>query len=188
MKTPKIIAAAVALFMGLSSVAIAQTGPYGGRGDGPRAEQRDGHRDGHRRGERAHDRRDDRREDRQADRREDRREDRRADRRVDRRDDRRDWRRDAWRDARHGDRVAERWDRRDPRWDRHWHRGAGPQHRLYRGGHLPPHYRSHIYVVNDWRGHRLHRPPPGYHWVQTGGDYVLAAIATGVILSILLSH
>jgi Ni/Co efflux regulator RcnB len=42
--------------------------------------------------------------------------------------------------------------------------------------------------VDDWRGHRLSAPPRGYHWVQTGGDYVLAAIATGVILQLMLSN
>lgn len=173
MKTPKIIAAVVALSMGLSNVAIAHSGPHGGRGDGSQAEQRDDHRGG------------------------DRAQERRDDRRADRRDDRRDWRRDARRDSRQDVRVAdrrhdprqgERWDRRDPRWAGHGHRDARPRHDIYRGGRLPPSYRSHLYVVDDWRGHRLHRPPPGYHWVQAGGDYVLAAIATGVILSILLSH
>lgn len=67
-------------------------------------------------------------------------------------------------------------------------RGAGPDHQFYRGGRLPPQYRSRQYVVNDWRGHHLNAPPRGYHWVQTGGDYVLVAIATGVILQILLSQ
>jgi len=41
-------------------------------------------------------------------------------------------------------------------------------------------------VVNDWRGHRLSAPPRGYHWVQTGSDYVLVAIATGIILQLSL--
>jgi Ni/Co efflux regulator RcnB len=67
-------------------------------------------------------------------------------------------------------------------------RGAGPDHNFRRGGRLPPQYRSPQYVVNDWRGHHLSAPPRGYHWVQTGGDYVLAAIATGVIASILLNN
>jgi Ni/Co efflux regulator RcnB len=43
-------------------------------------------------------------------------------------------------------------------------------------------------VVDDWRGHHLSAPPRGYHWVQMGGDYVLVAIATGVILQPLLNH
>ena len=55
-------------------------------------------------------------------------------------------------------------------------RGAGPEHSFYRGERLPTYYRSHQYVVDDWRGHHLYAPPQGYHWVQAGGDYVLAAI------------
>ncbi|CAN5789662.1 hypothetical protein BH11PSE8_BH11PSE8_08140 [soil metagenome] len=67
-------------------------------------------------------------------------------------------------------------------------RGAGPDHRFYRGGYLPPEYRGRQYVVDDWRGHRLSAPPRGYHWVQSGGDYILVAIATGIIASILLNQ
>jgi len=67
-------------------------------------------------------------------------------------------------------------------------RGAGPDHDFYRGGRLPPEYRNRSYVVDDWRGHRLSAPPRGYHWVQAGGDYVLVAITTGIILSILLNN
>lgn len=72
--------------------------------------------------------------------------------------------------------------------DRHEEsRGAGPEHRFYRGGRLPPEYHDRQYVVDDWRGHHLRQPPRGYHWVQVGGDYVLVAIATGIILSVLLN-
>lgn len=67
-------------------------------------------------------------------------------------------------------------------------RGAGPNHAFHRGGRLPNSYRQRQYVVNDWRGHNLSAPPRGYHWVQTGGDYVLVAIATGIILQLLLAH
>ena len=67
-------------------------------------------------------------------------------------------------------------------------RGAGPRHDLRRGGYLTPQYRSHYYVVDNWRGHHLSAPPRGYHWVQAGNDYVLAAIATGVILQILFNR
>jgi Ni/Co efflux regulator RcnB len=67
-------------------------------------------------------------------------------------------------------------------------RGAGPDHAWYRGGRLPPQYNSRHYVVDDWRGHHLSAPPRGYHWVQAGGDYVLAAIATGIIASILINQ
>ncbi|HXD42048.1 MAG TPA: RcnB family protein [Ramlibacter sp.] len=67
-------------------------------------------------------------------------------------------------------------------------RGAGPDHRFYRGDRLPPEYRHRNYVIEDWRGHHLSAPPRGYQWVQSGGDYLLVAIATGVILQILLNN
>jgi Ni/Co efflux regulator RcnB len=41
------------------------------------------------------------------------------------------------------------------------------------------------YVVNDWRGNHLNAPPRGYQWVGVGGDFVLAAIATGLIAQII---
>jgi len=117
---------------------------------------------GHDRGDRDHDRYSQRDNDRRDDHRNDRndRNDSRDDYRNDRRDDRRD---------------ARRWD------------GAGPSHDLRRGGRLPNQYRNRQYVVDDWRGHRLRQPPRGYHWVQTGGDYVLAAIATGVIADLIIN-
>jgi len=67
-------------------------------------------------------------------------------------------------------------------------RGVGPNYEYYRGDRLPVEYRHRHYVVDDWRGHRLSAPPRGYHWVQSGGDYILVAIATGIILQILLSQ
>ncbi len=67
-------------------------------------------------------------------------------------------------------------------------RGAGPNHAFHRGERLPAEYRHRNYVVDDWRGHRLSAPPRGYHWVQTGGDYVLVAIGTGIILELLLNN
>ena len=67
-------------------------------------------------------------------------------------------------------------------------RGVGPNHSWYRGDRLPYQWRSHQYVVDDWRGHHLYAPPRGYQWVQSGGDYVLVAIATGLIAAILLNQ
>jgi Ni/Co efflux regulator RcnB len=66
--------------------------------------------------------------------------------------------------------------------------GAGPDHNFHPGDRLPPQYRNYNYVVNDWRGHHLSPPPPGYQWVQTGADYVLVAIATGLIVQLLLMN
>ncbi len=78
-----------------------------------------------------------------------------------------------------------------PDWDhpgyRHdYYRGVGPNHEWQRGARLPNEYRGHQYEVRDWRGHHLSAPPRGYHWVQVNGDYVLAAVATGIILDTLL--
>lgn len=67
-------------------------------------------------------------------------------------------------------------------------RGAGPDHSYYRGERMPPQYRTRQYIVEDWRGHHLSAPPRGYHWVQSGGAYVLVAIATGIILQLLLNN
>ena len=107
----------------------------------------------------------------------------RGDRRVDDRYDRRDDdRRDGYH-ARGGGRYGDEGYGGDRRWD-----GAGPNHDIRRGGHLPSRYRSHQYVVDNWRDHHLRPPPRGYHWVQTGGDYVLAAIATGVIADLIINH
>lgn len=100
-------------------------------------------------------------------------------------------------DMHHGGRHDDRgrheqsYDRRDDRRaDRHdnGRRGGGPDHNWYKGSRVPPQYRSQHYVVNDWRGHRLSAPPRGYHWIQNGGDYLLVAIATGVIASMVLSN
>lgn len=52
----------------------------------------------------------------------------------------------------------------------HWERG-----RRYDGP---------VYVVRDYRSYRLREPPRGYHWVRADNDYLLVAVATGVILDI----
>jgi Ni/Co efflux regulator RcnB len=96
-------------------------------------------------------------------------------------------------DRRGGDRQNQRGD--DRRSDRdaggnrgqQFHYGArGPE--WHRGGRVPAEYRNRQYVVNDWRSHRLSAPPRGYQWVQVGGDYVLVAIATGIIAQLLLNQ
>ena len=100
--------------------------------------------------------------------------------------DRRDWRehRD---DRRHYSNGYERGYRDAQRFSpqvRHY----GPPHRWSRGDRLPRGYHERYYVVNDWRGHRLHRPNPGYQWVQSGSEFLLVAVATGVIASVILSR
>jgi len=61
--------------------------------------------------------------------------------------------------------------------DENWHRGS--------------HYDGQREVVRDWHSHGLHRPPHGYEWVQSGDQFVLIAIGTGIIASVIagaLSH
>ena len=74
------------------------------------------------------------------------------------------------------------------------HRPPPPRyygHPHYYGGHPGP-YRGHwvrghrydgpVYVVNNYGYYRLRPPPRGYHWVRNGSDYLLVAVATGIIL------
>jgi Ni/Co efflux regulator RcnB len=91
-------------------------------------------------------------------------------------------------DDRHNTAQHDRPDWEHPGYRHDNSRGAGPNHDWQRGGRLPAQYRNNQYVVNDWRGHHLSAPPRGYHWVQAGSDYVLAAVATGIILDTLLSQ
>ncbi|KAA8735700.1 RcnB family protein [Acinetobacter qingfengensis] len=58
----------------------------------------------------------------------------------------------------------------------------------HRGDRLPPHFREKRYRVDNWRAHHLPRPPHGHRWVNVNGDYILVAVASGIITSILLHH
>lgn len=65
-----------------------------------------------------------------------------------------------------------------PGWDNrrgHWNRGDRLPYR-YRGDNV------------DWRAHHLPYPPRGHRWVRVNGDYLLIAIASGVIAQAILSH
>ncbi|MCD2519215.1 RcnB family protein [Massilia sp. G4R7] len=97
--------------------------------------------------------------------------------------DRHDDRRGYDNDRRGGDRY---YDARNFRRDDY--RGGGPRHDLRRGHRLSHEYRGNRYVVSDWRARHLSAPPRGHHWVRAGNDYVLAAIATGLIAQVLLSN
>ncbi len=58
-----------------------------------------------------------------------------------------------------------------------------------KGGYVPVEYRSSRYVVDDWQVYHLRQPPRGYHWVRSdNSDYLLIAIASGVIADIFLSN
>ena len=76
----------------------------------------------------------------------------------------------------------------DHRDDRHENR-QGVQHRDNRhhwrqGERLPSSYRTRAHYV-DYRKHHLRQPPRGYQWVQADNNYVMVALTTGLIASII---
>ena len=110
----------------------------------------------------------------------------------DRRDDRRDWRDDRrdWRDDRRDSRQGYREGYRDADY-----RPGPPPHapawgyRYSRGARYYDAYRGPVYVVQRYPDYHLRRPPPGYHWVRDDrGNFLMVAIATGIIADILLNH
>ena len=50
--------------------------------------------------------------------------------------------------------------------------------------HQGDHYNGGRQTV-DWRQHHLHEPPSGYEWVQSGNQFVMIAVTTGIIASII---
>lgn len=81
-----------------------------------------------------------------------------------------------------------RFDQRGGRWNerRDYYNARGPE--FHRGHYIPYEYRHRQYVVANYRMHRLPPPPRHHEWVQVGADYVLIAVATGLIASIILNH
>ena len=161
MRTTAIACAVLAGTLGFSTLASAQ-------------DWRGGHRDGDQRTEQRHDRQDRRDNDRNW--------------RQERRDDR-NWNNNGYRQ------VAPAYNQpsyvyNQPRYySQPSYAYSQPQysHRWQRGGYLPRQYLSSNYYVNNWQAYPgLYAPPYGYQWVDTGGDFVLAAIATGLIANLLV--
>lgn len=53
--------------------------------------------------------------------------------------------------------------------------------RWAKGQRFDRRYASNYRVINNYRDYRLNAPPRGYHWVRSGNDAVLVALASGVI-------
>lgn len=105
--------------------------------------------------------------------------------RVEQRDSRHFDQRDQTRYERHDGRREERsFEHRNDR--RFYYNARSPDFR--RGGYIPREFRNRQYFVADYRAHRLSPPPRGQQWVQVGPDYVLIAIATGLIAHMVLSQ
>lgn len=49
------------------------------------------------------------------------------------------------------------------------------------------HFKGHREVVGDWHNYGLRQPPQGYEWVRDGNQFVLIAVASGIISSIILN-
>lgn len=94
-------------------------------------------------------------------------------------------------DHRYDSRYDHRNDRHDSRYD-HDRRDYGRSHRDYRrwerGQRLDARYRGNGYYVSDWRRHGLRSPPRGYRWQRVNDQYVLAAVATGLIASVIIAN
>jgi Ni/Co efflux regulator RcnB len=173
----KILTAAIAATLALSSMGVASAAEAQSRGD--RYEQRHDYRD---------DRRDHRR-DHRGDRREDRRDDRRdarSDRREYRQDIRED-RREYRQEYRQHQRAYGRWQQSQRRYNAgRYYAPRGYQTRAWAyGQRMPSYYRSNQYVVSNYDQYGLRAPPRGYHYVRSGNDVVLAAVTGGLISAVI---
>lgn len=74
------------------------------------------------------------------------------------------------------DHHNQRDDHHDSHYVRHqeWHKGYHMRHEDWDRGQRVDYHRYH-----------LHRPPSGYEWREVDGNYVMAAVATGVIASVI---
>jgi Ni/Co efflux regulator RcnB len=68
-----------------------------------------------------------------------------------------------------------------------WGHDQGASHQWRNGEHMGQNdWRSAQPV--DYRAHHLRAPPRGYAWRESNGQYVLAAVTTGLIASIILAN
>ncbi|MCP1651568.1 RcnB family protein [Pseudomonas sp. GD04087] len=67
--------------------------------------------------------------------------------------------------------------------------GMPVPHRDWRRGVVvEPVYRGDRYWVTDWHARHLYAPPRDHRWLYVNGDYILVAIASGVIVNILSGY
>jgi Ni/Co efflux regulator RcnB len=70
------------------------------------------------------------------------------------------------------------------------HQAGGHQAGGYNSGHQwrrGDRFTGQRHVVSNWNSYHLHQPPHGYEWVQDGSQFVMVAVATGVIADVLLN-
>ncbi|QJP08288.1 RcnB family protein [Pseudomonas multiresinivorans] len=67
--------------------------------------------------------------------------------------------------------------------------GMPVPHRDWRRGVIvEPNYRGDRYWVTDWQARHLYAPPHDHRWLYVNGDYILVAIASGLIVNILAGY
>lgn len=91
--------------------------------------------------------------------------------------------RDHDRDWRHND---QRVDAQVPMRRPNWAQDHGDGYRWQRGERMGDNDWNRAERI-DYRRHHLRKPPRGYEWRRSNGQYVLAAVATGVIAAIILN-
>lgn len=99
-----------------------------------------------------------------------------------------DWRRDHNDNGRYDNRdrayeqgrrdQARAEDRRDRREYRRWAKGQ----------RLDRQYRDNRYYVSDYRRYGLRPPPRGYRWQRVDNQFLLTAVATGLIASVIIAN
>ncbi|MGB6488716.1 MAG: RcnB family protein [Steroidobacteraceae bacterium] len=57
-------------------------------------------------------------------------------------------------------------------------------HTWRRGDRLPPEYRGSAYVIPNVAVYHLRPAPAGYYWIRVDNNAVLAAVATGAVVSV----
>ncbi len=53
--------------------------------------------------------------------------------------------------------------------------------------HSGDHYSGGRQYVSNWDTYHLRQPPQGYEWVQDGSEFVLIAVASGIIADVILN-
>ncbi len=93
----------------------------------------------------------------------------------------------SWHDHydRHYDRSYNYGHDRYDHYDRGYHNGWRDRSDWRRGGYVSRSDWDRGYRV-DYRRYHLRQPPYGYEWRRVGDNYVLAAIASGLIASIIV--
>lgn len=66
---------------------------------------------------------------------------------------------------------------------------GGGQNRIWRRGDRYDGPRGSRWAVNNWRNYRgLYAPPRGYYWMRYGDQFLLTALATGLIAGVVAAN